>query len=897
MNKGKYIIGFSILFWIGCTLFINQFLGEDNGNKVWVGESRIIAETNQKQLVSKNFQKTIPQNTGLTNISNFVSGVQNPKPTEFNTSQDENEEFHNARKEYINYIHRAAPGINWEEINRSNSQTQYNNIMNFRGSVDSFFSGKLKGHWHEKGSANNAGRTLCVDLDTVNNLLYAGSDQGNIWRSNPDGSNWKVLNDKLKFGGLRMVKILYIAVGKKRILAVTSNNKAYYSDDEGAHWNKAAGLDNIVKWGNIEQAVVANDSQKTVYILAHDWNYNSWNAQTSLYSSKNQGKTFVLDTSFNENIFGGASRFSIWTAPYGSGKLYMLVTDTLCVKNDYNDQLNYVSNIPYSPKGNAYLAGLENKTGTYLYAYIHDSLFYSTNSGNSWNFQSYFNKNPYNRNFNCDISNPNNIYLGNIECWISRDAGKTFKQFNTWGEYYADVAYKLHADIQSIQAKMGKNRKELIYINCDGGTYYSNDGLQSVQNISMSGLDVSQYYSVYTAKADPKRVYAGAQDQGFQACKNDIGGTLDFEQTISGDYGHLVSGDSGNSLWCDYPGFVMYYNDIANTYNNSRWNFTSKGQVWIAPLTADPDVPTMCWMGGGSDANTEAHLYKLQYINTNKLQATEETFNFARKQGDRISAIAFSPINHNYKYVMTDQGLFWKSKDGGQSWDTTQTFAGPGANYLYGACILPSKKNKDIIYISGSGYSTAGFWMSTDNGNTFVPRVSGLPNTMLFELAMDSKEEYIFAATDAGPYVYSIADSVWKYIGGAVAPDQTYWSVEFIDRTQTARFATYGRGIWDFKLGYPTSGVNQVETNIYHNLLVFPNPASEYVNIQFNADKNASGRMEIYDNTGRLIYYNPIKIQVEKNIQTINISDFSKGLYHIIIKDKDCIIHTKLEVK
>ena len=32
------------------------------------------------------------------------------------------------------------------------------------------------------------------------------------------------------------------------------------------------------------------------------------------------------------------------------------------------------------------------------------------------------------------------------------------------------------------------------------------------------------------------------------------------------------------------------------------------------------------------------------------------------------------------------------------------------------------------------------------------------------------------------------------------APDQTYWSVDFIPEINTARFGTYGRGIWDFVL-------------------------------------------------------------------------------------------------
>ena len=70
-----------------------------------------------------------------------------------------------------------------------------------------------------------------------------------------------------------------------------------------------------------------------------------------------------------------------------------------------------------------------------------------------------------------------------------------------------------------------------------------------------------------------------------------------------------------------------------------------------------------------------------------------------------------------------------------------------------------------------------------------------------------------------------------------------------------------------------------------------------YINIQFDATKNINSRIEIYDNTGRLIYYNSIKAQIGNNLQTINIADYAKGLYHIIIKDKEHIESKKFEVK
>ena len=33
---------------------------------------------------------------------------------------------------------------------------------------------------------------------------------------------------------------------------------------------------------------------------------------------------------------------------------------------------------------------------------------------------------------------------------------------------------------------------------------------------------------------------------------------------------------------------------------------------------------------------------------------------------------------------------------------------------------------------------------------------------------------------------------------GLEGPDQTYWTVEYVSEINSARFGTYGRGIWDF---------------------------------------------------------------------------------------------------
>jgi len=143
--------------------------------------------------------------------------------------------------------------------------------------------------------------------------------------------------------------------------------------------------------------------------------------------------------------------------------------------------------------------------------------------------------------------------------------------------------------------------------------------------------------------------------------------------------------------------------------------------------------------------------------------------------------------------------------------------------------------------------------MTTDNGKNFIPLDNGLPNTLVFEIALTEDEMFIFAATEVGPYLYSFYDSTWYDIAGYEAPDQTYWTVEYIPELKTARFGTYGRGIWDFKI----SKINDVKEYSHNSkkldLFIYPNPMKEILNININSNLNSNLTVKIYDLEGKVI--------------------------------------------
>ena len=139
-------------------------------------------------------------------------------------------------------------------------------------------------------------------------------------------------------------------------------------------------------------------------------------------------------------------------------------------------------------------------------------------------------------------------------------------------------------------------------------------------------------------------------------------GIYDFEQVISGDYGHLVSPNEGESIWSVYPGFVLLYPNAANSNNGITWDFQGSGYLWLPPLMEDPEDSNIIYIaGGGLDGGN--HLIKLTKTG-NSIVPEEMSYPF----NNTVTSMAYSPIDPSHWYVMTYNGTFYHSTDYGESW-------------------------------------------------------------------------------------------------------------------------------------------------------------------------------------------------------------------------------------
>jgi hypothetical protein len=227
----------------------------------------------------------------------------------------------------------------------------------------------------------------------------------------------------------------------------------------------------------------------------------------------------------------------------------------------------------------------------------------------------------------------------------------------------------------------------------------------------------------------------------------------------------------------------------------------------------------------------------------------------------------------------------------GQTWIQSTGFTGPGPHYFYGADILASSVNAEVVYIAGSGYSNPAVYKSVDFGSTFAPMDSGLPPTLVHQLAADTNDSFLFAATEAGAYVYVRQDSMWYDLAETAAPDQTYWSVEYIPIINTVRFASYGRGVWDFAMPMPdTAVVNGMAENRQNMpITVFPNPATD--EIIWNTPHNKVLGYTIFDLKGNRV----LKREISNHIQqrSIHIKDLKPATYILNLHTQKGMIATR----
>ncbi len=487
-----------------------------------------------------------------------------PRPTEHRLDRDAESRNADGRRAWFAEMHRTAPGVDWRAIERSNGRALQERRNADAGRRDH------DDRWLEVGSRNQAGRMHSAAVSALGDSLYGGSSRGGVWKGSLDGNGWRPLGDNL-WGGSHGLAIA--GAGGEVITSITDGGGIHYSDDGGMTWLVPLGLPGSF---NACQRVARDASDPDrVLLLATS------GASTDLYASRDAGRSYVQV----RHVTTSAADF--WLDRRQGGAVYLLAGYRLWRSDSSLLVWTDLGTLPAIPASDVVLTASEAGAPT-LYAAVKVSgqwrLYRSIDAGGSWEYR--YAINDFWETLCASTTNPDLVAFAGVELWRSTDGGDRFTKVNDWWEYYDDPVHKLHADFPGLDCIPTPDGDEIWYADTDGGLFRSDDGLATVTNISLSGLGVSQYYGTLTSVNDPDLLLAGAQDQGYQRSTGPgRDATWDFEQIISGDYGHLTSSDGSHGVvFSVYPGFVLVQQGEQDPVLAGYLDFPSEREPRLAAL-------------------------------------------------------------------------------------------------------------------------------------------------------------------------------------------------------------------------------------------------------------------------------------------------------------------------
>jgi hypothetical protein len=719
-----------------------------------------------------------------------------PPPTEHVLEEDAEERNRDARRRWLEQMHRVAPGVDWREIERANGLAEMARRNRLAQAAPQFL---MTSSWGEIGSRNQAGRMMCASLSPDGARIYAGSHLGGLWRGNYDGTGWTPLGDNL-YGGVSEVLALPGELpGDPDVLVIANSSLGIrVSRDQGQSWETPSGLSTVT---SVRELRVFADAARTVVVWAQTDHFGD---APALFASTDWARTFVKR--FQMPTAGKSDAWVPRTGPLAADNVFVAHRGRIYRSTDGGFTFPLQSTVAGSAT-DAVITGSEAGAPT-VYVALDDGgwkIYRSDNAGASAAFVHA--PSDFWAEMVASSVNPSVVLYGGVEVFRSTNGGSGFSKLNAWSQYYGDPLHKLHADTMGLYAwpSAGSPNGEVLYFCMDGGVWRSHASGASPLNLSLSGLGVSQYYSTLTSATNPNLILAGSQDQGYQrgvyVAPSGPGPSTDFAQLISGDYGHLTSSNGSHQLvYSNYPGFTLVQEGQGNPQLVAYVDFPSgSNHLWLPPVVADPLDPSSYFL-------CAERLYRFTRAGPSTWSpALHSAQDFGAGAASYLTALAFAPADPQRAYAADDSGKLYRSTNHGVSW-TASASSGPNEHYFYGNAIAVHPLDPLEALVGGSGYSAAGVKRTLDGGQTWSPLASGLPQTLVYDLAYAPDGTFdVYAATEAGAFRFERASGTWVGVMANQAPLTLYWSVEAVG-TDTMRFGTYGRGIWDYTIPDPFVG-------------------------------------------------------------------------------------------
>ncbi|TAK16538.1 MAG: hypothetical protein EPO35_05155 [Acidobacteria bacterium] len=764
----------------------------------------------------------------------------------------------------------AADGDDWFELQRAYPSSKpapldalAKAMEAWRGSVDRSPRPKLAittDRWTSIGpqpigvsnGLTYSGRITTIATHPTNaSIMYAGSNNGGIWKTTDLGASWTPLNETLAFPALASIAI--DPVDPNLLYAVTAArtypSRLLRSTDAGATWTESSivsGGRTLIFAGKIllDPSRAGSPNTSTIYVTGF----------SNVLRSDDSGRTFrsVLQLA-NDQDFTSVTTTRASDAPtirdlaldptQGS-RLFLAVAEPVCVTSacanatatmalyrSVNSGTNWTRSTiatagqyivpnrrhteifgPYTPR--ARVAVARSNTSVVAYAFLDDGItkprvFRSVDAGESFGevaAPQAANEFVWPLTLAISPTNANEMYVGNNAIARTTDGGATWTRLGA-----------PHGD----QTTLVFNAGGTLIVGNDGGMFRFNPSNTTFTAINNT-LSITELYMVAAHPTNALMLTAGAQDNGGIQFRGALGWSLYH----GGDGGDTVFDPAANSNtvyseieWFFQPTngsqvFVFFRCTIGGTCATkiSGLNLNDAGP-FIPKLALDRSRPDSLWL-------TVERLYRTDNRADTWVAASPSVKDTQRcwsgtpgasgsqcATGGYFTTVALAPSNTDVVYAGALNGDIWVSTNRGATWRSTAGTTVAPLPVRPVTQIQVDPGNPLIAYATYSGFNSAGqgnghVFRTSDGGQSWTDLSGGLPdipaNTVLIDPdgAATNSPRLIYVGTDIGIYrLQDTSAATWQTFGAGM-PFVPVTHIIYNSTTRQLVAATYGRGIW-----------------------------------------------------------------------------------------------------
>ena len=674
--------------------------------------------------------------------------------------------------------------------NRINTQQAYDERMAFEAEYgvvttkSNGWSPMGPNDWQSISYNPGIGRiNVIAEHPTNDQIVYAGSPSGGIWKSNDGGTTWTNLNDDFPTLGVSGIAIdhsnpqtIYIATGDKDG-SDTYSIGVVKSTDGGQTWNNTGLSHNLTQFLVCRELKMHPTDENTLLVATNDGLFKT-NDGGATWTESQDGNFRDVEFHLTDPNIVYASDDRFWRSTDG-GNTFSVVSNGLPNSGAVNrmelavsaDEPGWVYSL-VGKESDASFLGLYLSTDngqTFQMQSNSPNIFGYAMAGDDDNGQSW-----YDMAIDADPNDAAIVFVGGINVWKSTNAGQDWSISSHW-VYPSNVGYT-HADIHEIRYFNGN-----LYCGSDGGIFKTSDNGVNWNDLT-AGMEISQFYRLGLSPQNPDIVIGGTQDNGSNLLKNNV-----WTHVYGADGMEAgVNPTNANIMFCTYQFGGMQ----RSTDGGASWSFAFDGDGedggWVTPYET---IGTSTVIAG----------YQNVWKSTNNGNSFSPISNFSGNS--TIRDLDVFNDNEDIIYVVFSNSVR-RTVNGGSSWQNVTN----NLPNLTVTDIHVHPTNPDIVWVTTSGYNNGNkVYVTTDGGSNWQNISQNLPNipanTIVYQEGTDGG---LYVGMDVGVYYTDSSLSNWQAFDLDM-PNVIVNELEIHYGANVIRAATFGRGIWESDLFTPST--------------------------------------------------------------------------------------------